>query len=93
MYKLIMFRIVLAMWLSLATTFPLDVEVTSQDDSRATPNAGIEVPQQKPVSELAISGYACNPADYYPGQSGNSLPSPSEQPKFQAFAPYWADYP
>ena len=82
------------MWLSLATTFALEAEVTSQDD-RATPNAGIEVAQQKSISELAISGYACNPdvLDYYPGQSVNFLGSSGDQLRFEDFAPYWADYP
>ncbi len=95
MYKLIMSRMILAMWLSLATAFALEAELTYQDDKADKASAKSKSEEKKPISELPISGYACNPAsDFFPGEAGSLLGSLSgDQPKFEDLTPYWQDYP
>lgn len=88
---------VLAMWLSLATTFAaVESELTSQGDSTNKPSRESEVKQQDPIEPIMnISGYACNPdtSDYFPGEKGNFSGLPSNQSIPQDLTPYWLDYP
>ena len=95
MCKLILFRMVLAMWLSLATTYALEAELSCKDDKAGKASAGTKSQEKEPISELPLSGYACNPSsDYFPGEAINLLGSLSNnQPKFDDFTPYWQDYP
>lgn len=96
MYKLIMFRMILAMWLSLVTTFAAESELTLQNDSASKPRMELEVKQQEPIEPIMnIAGYACNPdtGDYFPGEKGDFLGLPSNQSIPLDLTPYWADYP
>ena len=91
-----MFRVILAMWLSLVTTFAVESELIPQNDSASKPPKESKVKPQEPIEPIMNrSGYACNPdtGDYFPGEKVDFFGLSSTQSTTQDLTQYWLDYP